>query len=94
MGLSYFGVRATLEPSINKANTMRYTKTVTIHNELEFKGLHIGQWFRWHLGSKGQYMGQTKAGTYVCVYSATPFNTAHAKRNKLQRDYAKRYGAK
>jgi peptide methionine sulfoxide reductase MsrB len=73
---------------------MRYTKTVTIHNELEFKSVQIGQWFKWNNGAKGQYLGQTTAGIYVCAYSHSKFTKAHAKRVKLQRDFAKRYGAK
>lgn len=64
-----------------------------IDNELQFKTMAIGQWFKWYNGAKGQYMGQTKAGTFVCVYSTSKFDKNHAKRNKLQRQFAKRYGS-
>ena len=69
---------------------MRYVKTVVIQSELEFKNLHIGQWFQLgYSGAKGQYLGQTRAGCYVCRYGK--FSKENAERNKLQREYVKQF---
>ena len=70
----------------------RFAKTVTIRTELELKGLQPGQWVRYTGGISGQYLGQTKAGTYVIRWG--DFSKQNAIRNGLQRGFALRYGSK
>lgn len=70
----------------------RFTKTISIGNELELKGLQPGQWVRYTGGISGQYLGQTKAGTYVIRWGE--FSKRNAMHNKLQRSFALRYGSK
>lgn len=74
----------------------RYVKTVTIHSVQGFDGIKPGQWFCWaNGGSRGQYMGTTRAGVDVVRHQqgtwGKPSDTARA---KLQRAYAVKYGAK
>jgi len=74
---------------------MRYQKEITIFNAQQFDTMQPGQWFKWHLGSRGQYLGTTSAGVDVVRYQAANFGKpSDCTRNKLQRQYAKQYGAK
>lgn len=79
---------------LNKGTIMaRYTKTVVFNYVQELDNLPIGQWVQCGAyGAKGQYMGTTFGNTDVIRWGR--FSKANAKRNKLQRDYAKRHGAK
>lgn len=72
---------------------MRYTKTVTIQSIQQLDSLQAGQWFKLgDYGNPGQYMGKTRAGVDVVRHGK--FSKASAKRNNLQRAYAKSHGAK
>jgi len=74
---------------------MRYQKEITIFNEQQFDSMQPGQWFKWHIGSRGQYLGTTTAGVDVVRHQAAKFGKASdCTRNKLQRQYAKLHGAK
>lgn len=71
----------------------RYTKTVTFTYVQELDALQIGQWVQYGAcGEKGQFMGTTS--DYNDIFRWGKFSKANAIRNKLQRDYAKRHGAK
>jgi len=74
---------------------MRYQKEITIFNAQQFDSMKPGQWFKWHLGSRGQYLGTTSAGVDVVRHQADKFGKASdCTRNKLQRNHAKLHGAK
>jgi len=74
---------------------MRYQKEITIFNAQQFNSMQVGQWFKWHLGSRGQYLGTTLAGVDVVRHQVDKFGkAADCTRNKLQRNYAKLRGAK
>ena len=71
----------------------RYTKTIIFNYAKELDNLPIGQWVQFGAcGAKGQYLGTTSGNTDVIRWGK--FSKANAKRNKLQRGYAKRHGAK
>lgn len=66
---------------------MRYTKTVTIQNEMQLMRLRIGQWFKYGLlGNKGQFLGKDKAGKPIVRMGK--FCKGNAIRNKLLRAIA------
>ena len=77
----------------------RYTKTVVVYSPLCFDALKPGQWFQWAgadgNGSRGQWLGKTKAGADVVRYQSGKFGKfADTKRNKLMRQWAKQNGSK
>ena len=72
---------------------MKYGQAVTLQSGLELQTLHIGQWFKLgYSGATGQYLGQTRAGNYICRYGK--LSKGNAARNKLLRNYAKINGSK
>lgn len=74
---------------------MKYAKTITIFSELQFDSMKPGQWFRWNNGSRGQWLGKTKAGVDAVRYQGGKFGKlADTTRNKLLRKWAKQHGAK
>lgn len=74
---------------------MKYTTTVTIFSELQFDAFKPGQWFEWHNGARGQWLGKTRAGVDVVRYQSDKFGkVSDLAQNKIKRDYAKRWGAK
>ena len=74
---------------------MKYQKTIILYSETQFKTLKVGQWFQWHNGSRGQYLGQTKAGAIAVRHQNGPFGKpVDLERNKLTRKWAKANGAK
>lgn len=76
-----------------RKTTMRYTSTITLNNVMDLDTLHIGQWFKLgENGEKAQYLGKTRAGVDVARYGK--FSKENAKRNKLQRQFAIRYGSR
>ena len=79
----------------------RYTKTITVYSPLCFDqlGFKPGQWFQWAgakgNGSRGQWLGKTRAGVDALRYQSDKFGKfADTERNKLMRKWAKQNGAK
>jgi hypothetical protein len=77
----------------------RYVSTVTVYSPLCFDGLRVGQWFQWAgadgNGSRGQWLGKTKAGADAVRYQSGKFGkVADTKRNHLMRKWALSNGAK
>ena len=74
---------------------MKYVKTITIFSELQFDSFKPGQWFQWHNGARGQWLGKTRAGVDAVRYQGGKFGKlADTTRNKLVRKWAKQHGAK
>jgi hypothetical protein len=78
---------------------MKYVKTIVVYSPLCFSNLKPGQWFRWAgadgNGSRGQYLGTTKAGADAVRYQSGSFGKfADTERNRLMRKWAKQNGAK
>ena len=74
---------------------MKYAKTITIFSDLQFDSFKPGQWFKWHNGARGQWLGKTKAGVDILRMQAGKFGSlADCERNRLQRNLAIMKGAK
>ena len=74
---------------------MKYAKTITIFSDLQFDSMKPGQWFQWHNGARGQWLGKTRAGVDAVRYQGGKFGKlADTTRNKLVRKWAKLHGAK
>ena len=74
---------------------MKYAKTITIFSDLQFDSFKPGQWFKWHNGARGQWLGRTKAGVVILRMQAGKFGSlADCERNRLQRNLAIMKGAK
>lgn len=77
----------------------KYISTVTVYSPLCFEGMKPGQWFKWAgasgNGSRGQYMGTTRAGVDAVRYQQGNFGKkADTMRNHLMRKWAKQNGSK
>ena len=73
---------------------MRYTSTLFLLNANTIKaGLHIGQWVQDATGVRGQYLGETDAGTIVVRWQNNKFSKRDAVNNKHLRRFAKTYGS-
>ena len=74
---------------------MKYLKTITIFSELQFDSMRPGQWFKWHNGARGQWLGKTRAGVDVVRYQSGVYGkVSDNDRNHLLRTWAKSNGAK
>ena len=74
---------------------MKYAKTITIFSELQFDSMHPGQWFKWNNGSRGQWLGKTRAGVDAVRYQSEKFGKASdTRRNQMIRTWAKKNGSK
>lgn len=73
-----------------------FQTTRRIHG-YNFSGLKPGQWISLDDGSRGQYLGTTRAGSVVVRWQQSDgpkFAKRDAQANKPLRAFAKRYGAK
>lgn len=62
-----------------------------------FSGLQAGQWVSLDDGTRGQYLGTTRAGAHVVRWQAADgpkFAKRDAQANKPLRAFAKHYGAR
>lgn len=74
---------------------MKYVKTITIFSELQFDSMRPGQWFKWHNGARGQWLGKTRAGVDAVRYQSGVYGkVSDNDRNHLLRVWAKSNGAK
>lgn len=74
---------------------MKYVKTITIFSELQFDSMQVGQWFKWHNGARGQWLGKTRAGVDYVRYQSGKFGSkSDCAHNALKRFSAKLHGAK
>lgn len=76
-------------------NATQYTKTVLVSSIDTDFNLRIGQWVTTETGSKGQYLGKTRAGVMVVRWqNREKFAKVDAKANRPLRQFAKLYGSK
>ena len=75
---------------------MQYVNTVLVSSIGAFNGIKPGQWIQIETGSRGQYLGKTKAGANVIRWQSeqSKFARVDAKANKPLRQFAKLYGSK
>ena len=66
----------------------RYSKTILVSSIGDFSGIRIGQWVQTEMGSKGQYLGQSKAGVTVIRWQSGKFDKSDAFNNAHLRRFA------
>jgi hypothetical protein len=67
----------------------QYTKTILVSSIGEFSGIKPGQWVQIETGSRGQYLGKSRAGVDVIRWENSKFDARSAVQNKHLRNFAK-----
>lgn len=66
----------------------QFVSTILVSSIGEFSRVKVGQWVQTETGSRGQYLGQSRAGVVVIRWQASKFTKADAYNNAHLRRFA------